>query len=91
LILLAALYGGLLRVLPTLTGSTTADGIGGVILGLYICSHPAANAIDLMFYSRGALREVASGWSGMGWLALNLLVVLVGWLVIVGGATRLVG
>lgn len=91
LILLAVAYGGVLRVLPALTGIATVDGIVGVILGLYICSHPAANAVDLMFYARGALRQVASGWSGVGWLALNALVVFIGWLVIVSGATRLVG
>jgi hypothetical protein len=61
-----------------------------VALGLYICSHPAANAIDLFFLDRAGLRQFSSAWSGIGWLALNGLVVLVGWLVIVGGTTRLV-
>jgi hypothetical protein len=67
------------------------DGTIGVLLGLYICSHPAANGIDLIFLERGALRRVASRWNGVSWLALNGLVMFVGWLVIVAGATQVVG
>jgi hypothetical protein len=90
LLLLAAAYGSLLSALGTLTGTDTADGSIGVILGLYICSHPAANAIDVLFLERGGLRRVSSEWAGIGWLALNLAVVFAGWLVIVIGTTRLV-
>jgi hypothetical protein len=89
LILLAAAYGGLLSVLRTFTGMALLDGSLGVLLGLYICSHPAANAVDLLFFEREALRQAASEWSGLGWLALNLLVLLAGWAVIAIGATRL--
>jgi hypothetical protein len=91
LVVLAAGYSGLLHSLGTLTGSGMLDGVISVALGLYICSHPAANAIDLLFLERAALRQVSSAWSGLGWLALNGLVVLVGWLVIATGTTRLVG
>lgn len=91
LILLAMAYGGLLRYLHTLTGINIVDGSMGVLLGLYICSHPAANAVDLLFFERGALHQLSSEWSGIGWLALNFLVLLAGWVVIVIGATRLVG
>jgi hypothetical protein len=73
---------------PTLTGVALFDGSVGVILGLYICSHPAANGIDLFFLQRAALRRVTSNWSGVGWLLLNALVMLIGWLVIVFGAAR---
>ncbi len=90
-VLLAIVYGSLLHELPTLTGIIMLDGILGVILGLYICSHPAANAVDLLFFDRGVFRQVSSQWSGIGWLALNLLVILAGWLVITSGTTRLVG
>ena len=90
-VLLAIAYGGLLQSRRSLTGQAMLDGILGVILGLYVCSHPAANAVDLLFQRRGVLREMSSEWTGVGWLALNLLVLLVGWLVIVLGATRLVG
>lgn len=84
----AAAYLGLSANLSTLTGMTLLDGSIGVVLGLYICSHPAANGIDLFFLERGGFRRVASGWSGLGWLALNALVMLAGWLVIVFGAAR---
>ena len=83
-----AAYGALLALLPTLTGQPKLDGAVGVVLGLYTCSHPAANAIDALFYSRGALRRVS--WLGASWLTLNAAAILVGWLVIVAGVTRLV-
>lgn len=90
LILLVIVYIGLLRYLGTLTGVTLLDGIIGVALGLYVCSHPAANGVDLLFRERRGLPDDASAWSGVGWLALNLLVLVGGWLVIVTGTTRLV-
>ena len=88
-ILLAGAYGGWLYTQRTLTGTSRGDGIIGVLLGLYVCSHPAANFLDLLFFSRGA-RPVASLPSTILWLALNLLVLLIGWSVIFIGATRLV-
>jgi hypothetical protein len=91
LVLLAVVYGALLQHWRTLTGLPLLDGTLGVILGLYICSHPAAHAIDLLFQARGASGEGASGWAGLGWLALNLLALLAGWLLIFLGTTRLVG
>ena len=75
----------------TLTGNAFLDGGIGVITGLYTCSLPAANAVDFLYASRGGLRHVASELSGAGWLALNVLVMLVGWLAIVSGAVRFVG
>jgi len=71
-----------------LDGSPLVDGTIGVLLGLYICSHPAANGVDLIFLERGAFRRVTSRWSGVRWLALNGVVMFVGWLVIVAGATE---
>jgi hypothetical protein len=84
----AAAYAVLLARLPTLTGEPKLDAAIGVMLGLYTCSHPAANAIDVLFYSRGALARAS--WLGLAWLALNLAALLLGWLAIVGGVTRLV-
>jgi len=71
-----------------LDGAPLVDGTIGVLLGLYICSHPAANGVDLIFLERGAFRRVTSRWSGVRWLALNGVVMFVGWLVIVAGATE---
>ena len=70
-----------------LAGSPMVDGTIGVLLGLYICAHPAANGIDLIFLARGAFRRATSQWGGVSWLALNGVVMFVGWLVIVAGAT----
>ena len=88
LIGVAAVYGGLLLFLRTLTGDHAVDGIIGVILGLYICSHPAANAINALFFSRAGLLRMT--WSTVGWLGLNFLVIVVGWLAIFTGARRIV-
>lgn len=90
LALVAVLYSAVALARPSLTGRRTLEGAVSVLLGLYICSHPAANAVDALFFRRQAVQE-DSGWSGMAWLALNLLVLLLGWMVIFVGATRLVG
>ena len=88
LVLLAIAYGSLLYSLRTLTGTNTLDGIIGVLLGLYICSHPAANMLDLLFFERATRRPASSRRSGISWLALNILVLLVGWIVITIRAAR---
>ena len=41
LVLLALAYRSLLYYLPTLTGANLLDGSLGLLLRLYICSHPA--------------------------------------------------
>lgn len=88
LIFLAIAYSGLLRFLHTLTGFPFLDGIIGVVLGLFICAHPAANAVNLLFFERDSLRQT-SEWSMVRWLALNLLVLLAGWMVVFVGLRRL--
>jgi hypothetical protein len=88
MVLLAILYTVLLIILHTLTGDKLADGAIGVILGLYICSHPAANAVDLIFMERGSLQRISAEWSGVQWLTLNLVTMIAGWIVIVIGAGR---
>jgi len=91
LVLLGIAFGSVLHYQRTLTGGDNADGIISVLLGLYICSHPAANVVDLLFFRRGARRQFSSRESAVLWLALNVLVLLVGWLVIFVGTTRLIG
>jgi hypothetical protein len=88
MVLLAIAYTGWFHYLHTLTGIPVLDGSIGVALGLYICSHPAANAVDMLFFERYNLRQI-SEWSGVGRLALNALVLLAGWMVIFVGLTRL--
>lgn len=91
LLLPAIAYPAVFYFFRTLTGNDTLDGAIGVVLGLYICSRPAANAIDLLFYHRGELRDAASGWAGAGWLARNVLVLFAGWFDIWIGALRFTG
>jgi len=90
LVVLACAYIVLLDRLPTLTTVDLLDGSIGVLLGLFICSYPAANAIHMLFFQRESLRRMSSEWSGLYWLGLNVLVLLMGWLDIAIGAARLV-
>jgi len=76
---------------PFATAQYRVDGIAGVLTGLYICSYPAANGIDLIFAERGGIKRIFSRRSGFVWLALNALVMVVGWFVIVIGASRFTG
>jgi hypothetical protein len=82
LILVAIAYAGLLRLLDSPTGIRLLDGSIGVALGLYICAHPAANVVNMLFFERSTPRQSTSGTSILQWLALNLAVLLAGWAVI---------
>lgn len=90
LILLGIAYSSLLYFQGALTGTNKWDGIIGVVLGLYICSQSAAHVVDMFFFGRGAQRQFSSRQSTVLWLALNMLVLLVGWFAIFIGTTRLV-
>jgi hypothetical protein len=85
----AVIYLAWQSTLPQVTEHDAAYGIGGVLLGLFICSRPATNAIDVLIFERLSLRRVLSGVSGLAWLLLNALVMLTGWFVIVVGAVRM--
>jgi len=86
--LLGAAFATLLHYQGTLTGADNVDGIIGVLFGLYICSHPAANIVDLLFFRRGIRLQFSSRRSTVWWVALNMLVLLIGWIVIFAGTTR---
>src|ERR1700730_13639265 len=90
MVLLAVAYSSLLFWLRTLTGAAALDGVMGIVLGLYISSHPAANMVDMMFYDRFAFHQLSAEWSGIGWMALNVLAMVFGWIVLVIGITRVV-
>ena len=90
LVVLTLIYGYLLYSRRTLTGAPLVDGSIGVILGLYVCSRPAAHAVDMIFAERTSLWRVTSKGEGLGWLALNLLVLLLGLMTIMIGVMRLV-
>jgi hypothetical protein len=89
LLLVAAAYGGVLFVGRGFPGHYLLGGFVGVGLGLFISSRPAANAVDLLFAERYRLRQIASEWTGIGWLALNLLVFFAGFAVIFLGTQLL--
>ncbi|HEX4346562.1 MAG TPA: hypothetical protein VHZ73_03275 [Vicinamibacterales bacterium] len=76
---------------PFWTGEYRVDGIVGVLIGLYICSYPSANGIDLIFAERGNVKRIFTKKAGFVWLSLNAIVMMVGWFVIVIGASRFTG
>lgn len=90
LVMLGIVYGGLLSSRRTLTGIHHLDGIIGVVLGLYICSRPAANLVDMLFYRRYLRYPFLSNRFVVFWLALNTLVLLMGAIVIFIGTTRFI-
>ena len=61
------------------------DGVGGVLLGLFICAQPAANLIDSLYRAR-YVRNDESGW--LPQLA-NGLAMLAGIIVIILGTVQL--
>jgi hypothetical protein len=85
-VVLAVVYVGWMITQPPITNMPRLDGVMGVLLGLFICSRPAANYLDLLFTRDRA----SSDRSLIGWLALNGVVMFVGWLVITIGATKLI-
>jgi hypothetical protein len=89
LIAVAAAYSWWFHQRRTLTGVDTVDGTLSVLLGLFICSRPAGNAIDLLFIERSRLRRLISRWSSIQWVLLNLLTLVVGWVVIHIGTSLL--
>lgn len=85
---LGAAWVAVSTLLRTITGTARADGIVGVILGLYVSSFPARHFVDLLIYGKTeAVRFPTRGLLGW-WIALNGFVLVVGWLVIVFAAAR---
>ena len=91
LILLGGAYSSFLYYQDTFADPSGVQGIIGVLLGLYICSHPAAHVVDLFFLRGGGQRLFSSKRAVVMWLALNVLALLIGWTVIFFGTTRLIG
>jgi hypothetical protein len=73
---------------PLVTGEPRYDGAIAVVIGLYVCSHPASNVLDLLFMEGGVVRSRASQPSGVGWYLLNMLVMLAGWLAVFLGVVQ---
>jgi len=88
MVLLGAAWVVVSILLGTVTGRYQADGIIGVILGLYISSFPARHFVDLLIYWKTEANRFPTRTSLGWWIALNAAVLLVGWLVIVFAAAR---
>lgn len=88
LILLAIIVGALFHFLRTLTGNNEIDGLFSVMLGLYICSKPATHIVDIMILGRNIRHWISTIESNIGWVLLNLLVMLSGLSLIITGTTR---
>jgi hypothetical protein len=88
MVLLAVAYSGAMAYFHTITGTNRWDGIIGVVLGLYICSHPVANLLDLLLFG-GRHAPSGSRWAMVVWILANLAVVGVGWFVISIGTTHI--
>jgi len=91
MLLLAALYAVLVNELGSLTRNPRVDGTIGIGLGLFIFSYPASAAVDLLYLDRLAFHRLASAWADLAWVGLNLLVMVVGCMVTIAGATKFVG
>jgi hypothetical protein len=87
-VLLVGAVDALFRLTGGLTGAPLIDGAVEVVVGLYACSHPAANALDALYHV-GDVEHISLG--DVAWVLLNGLVLLVGYLAIVAGASRFVG
>ncbi len=85
---LGIVYGTVFALRPAWLGRPLLAGSIGVLLGLYICSHPAANGIDLLFYGRTSRFVERTAQAETLWLLLNFAVLLVGLMVIIIGATQ---
>jgi hypothetical protein len=85
----ALLYGAVFVLSHPMIINNKVDGLIAVVFGLYICSHPAANFLDMLLYRRSSLYQPGTPRAELIWLAFNLLVLLVGWIVIFMGTTRL--
>jgi len=90
-IVLGIAYSTFLYFQPTLTGRHLLDGVIGVVLGLFISSHPAASLVDMLFYRRRIRYHSSLKQSVVLWLSLNVLVLLISGIVIFVGTTRLIG
>ncbi len=90
LIAVGVLYDALIFVRHRLIENPALDGAFGVLLGLYICSRGATNLLDMIMYGRLLQLPWTSRRAEAGWVALNVLILMVGWGVIAIGATQFV-
>lgn len=88
-IVLGVIYAAWLYTRQTITGSNFWDAAVGVLLGIYICSRPVSNLMDMLYAQNVRWKELKKR-AGMTWLVMNFITTFVGWATIVLGATRMV-
>lgn len=88
-VVLGAIYAAWLYTRQTITGSNFWDAAIGVLLGIYICSRPVSNLMDMLYAQNVRWKELKKR-AGMTWLIMNFITTFVGWATIVLGATRMV-
>ena len=71
----------LLFVYGPLTGRTLIDGAIGIVLGLYVCSHPPPTCWTCSSWTAASCAR-ATEERGIAWYVLNLLVLMAGWFVV---------
>lgn len=85
----ALVYGIWLYWNNGITGSHFWDAVIGILLGIYICSRPVSNLLDMIYTQRIQMRHLKER-AGMTWLLMNFLTTFVGWASIVLGAVQMV-
>jgi hypothetical protein len=88
MVLLALAYAATVYLWRPLSTAHKVEGSIGILLGLFICSKPAANLLDLLFDLLQNRFQRVSGMRLILWLVLNFIILLVGWFIITLGATR---
>jgi hypothetical protein len=88
LVLLGTAYISMLFFRHTLTGTRRTDGFIGILLGLYIASHPAANFLDMLLFGRYFRLPGSSRRAHVLWILLNLLILGLAWFVITVATIR---
>jgi hypothetical protein len=78
-------YGVVLGLRHRVIGGATVDGGIGVLLGLFICSRPVANLLDMLLFE--TRWRVSTRRADLAWVMLNLLVLAFGCIMVMLGAT----
>lgn len=89
MVLLGIGYATWIHLHQTITGDNLWDAIIGVLLGIYICSRPITNLMD-MIYTQNICWQDLMKRAGVMWLVMNFITTFTGWATIVLGATRMV-
>ncbi len=89
MVALGLIYAVWMYLRQTITGSNLGDAATGVLLGIYICSRPVSNLMDMLYTQNVRWNELRKR-AGIMWLAMNFITTFAGWATIVLGATRMV-